>query len=251
MKRKLNFSNLDFESFKKSALDESLSIHEKVGFPDSYREGREEAIFNDIKAKLSSLNVVGSIVLEIGPGCSNLPSFLIRHCEINAQKLIFIDSKEMLDLLPKKKGIKKIVGRFPLDKEFLSFYEGKIKTIIIYSVIQYELVSGNIFNFFDSALSLLEIGGEILLGDIPNSTMRKRFFNSQTGIAFHKDFVGSKAIPLPDINFNMLEPGKIDDSIVLALLSRARSQGYHAWILPQAPNLPMSNRREDILIKRP
>lgn len=251
MSNNINYSDLDFESFKKLALDPNLSVNEKVGFPNAYREGKEKVIFDDIKNKLKSLDNSGSLVLEIGPGCSQLPLLLIEHCEINQQNLIFIDSKEMLDFLPEKNNITKYIGKFPLDDQFLLTYKERIKTIIVYSVIQYELINGNIFNFLDSALSLLEVGGELLIGDIPNATMRKRFFTSPTGIAFHKDFVGNEVTPVPDIDFNKLEPGKMDDSIVLALLSRARSQGYHAWILPQAPNLPMSNRREDILIKRP
>jgi len=53
------------------------------------------------------------------------------------------------------------------------------------------------------------------------------------------------------VHFNRLEPGQMDDSVVLALLARARAQGFHAWVLPQASELPMANRREDILIRRP
>jgi hypothetical protein len=38
---------------------------------------------------------------------------------------------------------------------------------------------------------------------------------------------------------------------VLALLARARAQGFHAWVLPQDAALPMGNRREDVLIRKP
>ena len=55
----------------------------------------------------------------------------------------------------------------------------------------------------------------------------------------------------PDVRFNNLEPGVIDDSVVAAVLSRARLQGYDAYVMPQSPDLPMANRREDILIIRP
>jgi hypothetical protein len=53
------------------------------------------------------------------------------------------------------------------------------------------------------------------------------------------------------MHFNRLEPGQMDDSVVLALLARARAQGFHAWVMPQAVDLPMANRREDILIRKP
>ena len=44
---------------------------------------------------------------------------------------------------------------------------------------------------------------------------------------------------------------KIDDSILVSLLLRARGQGFDAYLLPQRPTLPMANRREDLLIVRP
>ena len=34
-------------------------------------------------------------------------------------------------------------------------------------------------------------------------------------------------------------------------LQRARSAGFNSYVLPQADDLPMENRREDILIIRP
>ena len=42
-----------FEDFKNLANDPSLSKYEKIGFPDSYRAGKEEAIFHDILSKLN------------------------------------------------------------------------------------------------------------------------------------------------------------------------------------------------------
>ena len=56
---------------------------------------------------------------------------------------------------------------------------------------------------------------------------------------------GAKAVVKRDV-VRVITPG-----MVLALLARARAQGFHAWALPQAAELPMANRREDILIRRP
>jgi hypothetical protein len=108
---------------------------------------------------------------------------------------------------------------------------------------------GNLFHFLDTCLALLANGGELLLGDVPNQTMRKRFFSSPAGVATHQRHSGSDE--LPAVRFNQLEPGQVDDSVVLSLLARARAQGFHAWVVPQAVDLPMANRREDILIRRP
>ena len=63
------FADLTYDGFRELARDESLSLHEKVGFPDSYRAGREEAILRDVRAKLSNLERAGCKVLDVGPGC--------------------------------------------------------------------------------------------------------------------------------------------------------------------------------------
>ena len=89
----------------------------------------------------------------------------------------------------------------------------------------------------------------MLMGDIPNIAMRKRFFASAAGEESHRRYTGRDEKPV--VGFNRLEPGHMDDSVVLSVLMRARAQGFHAWVLPQAPDLPMANRREDLLIRRP
>jgi hypothetical protein len=64
------FKNITFEGFREFAKDESLSKYEKIGFPDSYREGMEENIFADIKGKLGNLCKRNKVIMDIGPGCS-------------------------------------------------------------------------------------------------------------------------------------------------------------------------------------
>ncbi len=244
------FANLTFDDFRKLANDSSLSRHEKVGFPDSYREGKEEDIFRDMRAKLSNLSLPNKKLMEIGPGCSELPVMLAQLCEMSGGELIFIDSEEMLAHLPQAKHIIKYAGAFPsaLGGDFEK-WAGKIDVIIAYSVIQYVFTEGNLWGFVDRCLSLLADGGEILFGDVPNITMRKRFFASDAGAASHRQYTGRDE--KPEVFFNQLEPGQMDDSVVLAILARARAQGFHAWVVPQSSSLPMANRREDILIRKP
>jgi hypothetical protein len=244
------FEHLDFEGFRALALDPSLSRHEKVGFPDSYRDGKEHAIFADMRAKLSSLERHGVRVIEIGPGCSALPVMLAEHCERRSGHITFVDSAEMLAHLPMAPHVRLVPGRFPdaLRTE-LPELAGRVDTVVAYSVLQYVFAEGGVFDFVDTCLAMLAEGGELLIGDLPNTTMRKRFFASSEGIATHQRFTGRAELPV--VNFNRLEPGVIDDSVVFGLLARARAAGFHAWVLPQAAGLPMANRREDILIRRP
>ena len=56
----------------------------------------------------------------------------------------------------------------------------------------------------------------------------------------------------PKVIFNRIERRSIDDAVViLSLVARATSQGFDAYVLPQHRDLPMANRREDIVIRRP
>lgn len=245
----LDISSLSFDDFRLLAQNKKISRHLKVGFPDNYREGKEEVIFLDILRKMPSLSMKKSKVVEIGPGCSLLPIMMSSNCRNFHQSLIYIDSAEMLSLLPSAPFIKKLPGRFPDVYAEMSDYKNKVGSIIVYSVVQYVFTGGNLWEFLDKAISLLSDGGELLLADIPNVSMRKRFFASSNGIAYHQQYTGTKEIPFVD--FNKVEDGFMDDSVVFSILLRARAQGCHAWVLPQGPELPMANRREDILIRKP
>jgi hypothetical protein len=245
----IRFDKLDFDAFRKLATQPDLSYHEKVGFPVSYREHKEDLIFADMCGKLTTLDGRGRTVLEIGPGCSQLPVMLADLCAARGHELTLVDSAEMLALLPDAPHVRKVPGRYPDLPALLEQHAGKADLIIAYSVVQYVFAEGNIWDFLDRSLLLLRPGGELFLGDIPNVTMRKRFFASEAGHACHRAFSGTDAAP--EVHFNRPEPGNMDDSVVLALLARARAAGFHAWVLPQHPDLPMGNRREDLLIRRP
>ena len=246
---KNRFSNLAFEDFKKLAKDESLSKYERIGFPNSYRSGKEEFIFEDILVKLPTLNEQNKTVLDIGPGCSDLPEILINLCRTNTHSLTLIDSVEMLAHLPDGPNIYKVAALYPNCPDIISELKGKVDVILCYSVLHYILVDAAFFRFLDTSLSLLAPGGQFLIGDIPNISKRKRFFSSETGIRFHHEFM--KTTDHPTVTFNQIEHDQIDDAIVFALLQRARAQGFDAYVLPQNSRLPMANRREDILITRP
>jgi cyclopropane fatty-acyl-phospholipid synthase-like methyltransferase len=243
------FANIGFDDFRRLATDESLSNYERIGFPDSYRDGFESAIFADIRRKLTNLESRGANVLDIGPGCSGLPAMLIDLCNDNSHQLVLVDSAEMLDRLPDAPSVTKVAARYPDCPELIGKHQGLVDAILCYSVLQYVVNDGSVFSFVDSALSLLAPGGQMLIGDIPNVSKRKRFFSSAAGVQFHRQFM--QTTESPDIVFNQLEHGQIDDAVVFALLQRARLAGFDAYVMPQDSALPMGNRREDILIVRP
>jgi hypothetical protein len=244
------FRDLTFDGFRDLATAEGLSRFERIGFPDSYRDGYEAAIFRDVCAKLTNLGRRGQTVLDIGCGCSDLPLLLADACQRNDDSLVLCDSPEMLAHLPDGPAIRKAPGCFPTDQaDLLAEQAGRVDAILVYSVLQYVFVEGSVFDFVDACLSLLAPGGQLLIGDVPNQSKRKRFFASAGGVRHHQAFTGTDE--LPAVTFNALERTRIDDAVVLAILCRARAAGFDAYVVPQAPDLPMANRREDVLIVRP
>lgn len=243
------FRDLTFGDFAGLARDSALSKYEKIGFPDSYRAGYEAAIFADISRKLRLPGQTGRLIFDIGPGCSDLPLMLVEYCRTAAHDLVLVDSQEMLDLLPNQPFITKVEGPFPHCKDQIEAYIGRVDAILCYSVLQYVFAEADVFEFLDTSLELLAPGGSMLIGDIPNESMRRRFLSSKEGVAFHQRHHGPGT--QPDISMSGDMKAKIDDSVVLALLARARGLGTHAYVLEQAPDLPMANRREDVIIRKP
>ena len=244
------FEDVSYEAFRRRALDPTLSDHEKVGFPDAYREGKEAAIFADITSKLDRLDGRDLLVVDIGAGCGPLARLMMEHCAQHDHRLVQIDSPEMLALLPAAPATTRIAGRFPDEcEEFLAERRGQADCVLAYGVLSCVFEDGNVFDFVDRSLELLAPGGQLLLADLPNVSKRKRFFASEAGRRFHEDFMGSE-VPL-DVRFNVPEAGALDDAVILGLVARCRAAGFDAYVVPQAEGLPFSNRREDLLVIRP
>lgn len=234
----------NFDDFKNRAKDIKLTPSEKVGFPESYRKGKELLILEDIikKTHLSK----SQRVLDIGCGCSELTNLLKRYCEANEINLFLNDSHEMLSQLnfSNSKNIKLIPGKFPdiLDNKP---FEKNFDVILIYSVIQYVFNDGNMYSFIHNCLSILNKGGVILIGDIPNISSRDRFIKSDEGKKFIKSEQEDTNVKIIHQNYE-----RIDDSIVLSLMQRFRNFDCETYLLPQPDDLPFGNRREDIIIKK-
>lgn len=238
-----------FDDFRRMAADPGLSLHEKVGFPDSYRDGHERAIHDDIVRKVPALARAGSIVVEIGAGCAGLPRLRTEDALRLGQHLYLVDSGEMLALLPDTPGVAKVPGAWPQCPELRDELAQRADAVIAYSVLQCVFAEADIWKFIDAGLALLAPGGHFLIGDIPNVSMRRRLFESETGKAFHREFTGRQDDP-PEVPPGAVS-GQIDDAVVFGILQRVRAAGMHGYVLPQAAGLPMHNRREDLLIVRP
>jgi SAM-dependent methyltransferase len=243
------FAGLTYDAFREMASDPSLSPHERSGFPDSYREGAEAAILADVEAKLPALAGTGATVVDLGCGAGPLAVALRRRCADRRHELTLVDSPEVLAQHAEEPGVWKVPGRFPETPELLERLAEGCDAVLAYSVLQYAFVDASAFAFVDAALTLLRPGGRLLVGDLPNASMRRRFLASAAGRAYHREYTGRDEDP--PVEWPALPAGEIDDAVALALIARARDAGYHAWALPQAPGLPMANRREDLLFERP
>jgi hypothetical protein len=245
-----DYDGYNFDEFKKLAKNDDISKYQKIGFPDSYRKGVENKIFEDILAKVPLLSQKKRLnVLDIGPGCSDLPGFVIDYCRQRDHHLFLADSLEMLNHIADQEHITKIPGLFPDTLENIKSKSDGIDVIICYSVFHYIFVDSNVWTFIDSIMSLLNDRGECLIGDIPNISKRKRFFASNTGVKFHQSFM--KTDEKPKVEFNCLETGKIDDSLLNALVQRCQLSGYNTYLVPQNNRLPFANRRDDLIIRKP
>jgi 2-polyprenyl-3-methyl-5-hydroxy-6-metoxy-1,4-benzoquinol methylase len=248
------FSGLTYEAFRKMASDPMLTSIERSGFPESLRAGRERAILADVCSKLTSLDVPGTAVLDIGCGANPLTEALIQHCHDRDQRLTLVDSEEVLSALSDRAAIangrlRLVAGRYPDIPELKGEEAEQYHAILTYSVFQYVFTEGNATNFIDSALNLLRPSGRLLVGDLPNSSMRNRFLVSDNGHEFHRTYTGET--DGPRVPWPILPRGEIDDGVLFGIIARARAAGFHAWIVPQSSELPMANRREDLLCQRP
>lgn len=237
-----------YEEFRKRAIDDSLSLNEKCGIAEEFRSGYEPQILDDIRSKLTRLKEPGARICDIGAGCSELSRLIIEASGRDGQSLTAIDCPEMLELLPSAPHLSKIEGPFPDCLGAGGRVIGPFDAILAYGVASVVYEEGNLFAFVDAAVQLLAEHGQLLLGDIPNASMRKRFMASAAGKLYHREYYAH--LPEPQVVFNKLEPGQIDDGVILGLIARMRGAGLNAFVVPEAPGLPMANRREDILITK-
>jgi hypothetical protein len=241
------FKDLNFDDFRRLAEEPGISQNQRIGFPDSYRDGFTDDILEDICFKLPMLAASNATVVDIGPGCSELSEKLISLCARHHHKLVLVDSTEMLNLLPDAAFITKVPGRFPENIELLtSLLPGGANTVLCYSVLHYMLQDFEVNEISNSVAKLLRDDGRALLGDIPNISKRKRFFSSSEGRAFHREYTGTDEDPTDLLNEQ--EEGKITDRTLEEFITCFHRYGLTAKVIEQGTRLPMANRREDLLI---
>jgi SAM-dependent methyltransferase len=229
--------NISFEEFRDLASRPGLQPHERIDDPLDTRVGKLALIVSDIRAKLPCLGGRGRRIVDIGPGCGPMPAALTAHCRRRQHELWLIDSPEMLAHTPDGPRLFKVAGKFPQVFAKLRPVHGEADAVIAYSMLHYVFAHDNVWEFLDRALELLAPGGRLLLGDVPSWSKRRRLAAARGQTL--DDTAGGRW------------PGGLTDAVLFGLMGRATEAGFEAYLLPQPPDLPMAERRVDLLFERP
>lgn len=217
----------------------SLSETQQAG-RYSNQSADEKRIAPEVARKLDLQKT--DTLLDIGCG----PGVVARLLAPKVRRLVALDHPNTIKhLRPKVKGrnFDFIAGEFletPISKRF--------DKVLIYSVMHYLSTPEIAFAFVDKAASLLKPSGRMLVGDLTNLDMKARFNGSKAGERFNR--VWRKNIG-KGVSFEDTEHFTMGDAFALELVGHFRAKGLHAWLLPQAPNMPFGNTREDLLVVRP
>jgi hypothetical protein len=243
------FAALRFDDYQQTARNEALTPNERSGFPEHYRQGAESAIIKDIVAKLPALTGERLMVADIGCGATPLTLAIGELCRTHGHELLLVDGAEVLAQLPNRPGVTKLASRFPelaANHEQLS---GRYDAVIVYSVIQVTFLEGSTCPLCDALLGLLlprRTGPDRGPPEpVAAPSVSGRRCRTRLSPRVHLDDEE------PDLSWPALPAPEPDDAVVIGLLSRARAAGSHAWVMPQAPGLPMANRREDLVLEQP
>jgi cyclopropane fatty-acyl-phospholipid synthase-like methyltransferase len=236
-------SNKSFENYLSLAKKEAAKNIEVAGRYAFQAEAERNSI-RDISNKLSLCS--GDSLLEIGCGPGNLLlplSYMVKSCA-------GIDNSKSLERLRARGGDAKRIELYPGNFLEMDLPEIRFDKILIYSVIQLVDDMANAMNFVSRALTLLQSGGTLMLGDIPNSDKKKRWLNTKSGqdaaINWKQQVDAAGEHPMahasPDTNLVT-----VDDHFVSQVMLFGRSLGYETYLIPQKSNLPFGNTREDII----
>ena len=238
-------SNVSFENY--GMLAERMTDFTQVAGRYACQRDDEKNIVQDVIRKLDlSVNVS---LLEIGCGAGNLliPLSFFVHSATG------IDHPSCIAALKERFQNKNFVL---IGNNFFDCTAGQLcvyHRILVYSVLHY-LGDDDVELFINKAISLLQPGGKMLLGDIPNISKKQRFLTSEEGRLFVEKWNQKMATKDDDMPKDMLDEdsniAEFNDSKILSLLKRIRESGCNAYLLPQPVNLPFGYTREDILIEK-
>jgi 2-polyprenyl-3-methyl-5-hydroxy-6-metoxy-1,4-benzoquinol methylase len=213
----------------------------------AFQRSEERLIVDDVTRKLE----LGpkSRLLEIGCGMGVLLGPLSRL----VHSATGVDHESIIE---------RAAGRLPDDVRLIAgrwpdvIVDSTFDRILVYSVLHYLDGPTAAEAFVDACVTVLEPGGRILLGDLPNRDAAARFTATEAGAAFsvawRERVAGESGDDAKrDAIFDGIEgAGYLDDEFILGLVRRYRARGFEAYVLPQRSDLPFGWTREDIVLHR-
>jgi trans-aconitate methyltransferase len=208
----------------------------------------ERLMSNDIAKKLDLRPSDTFLDIGCGPGANLIPLSYLVHSATG------IDHPSIVHRLSSHvqlRNVQYIAGHF-MDLKT----ERRFTKILVYSVVQHLESESEIVAFLERACDLLEPRGLMLVGDLPNTDLRRRFLASEFGRKFHRTWEqqvrGTKdGGDQPDHFLQELDDPdtvQLNDQIIGRVAQKFRTATTHAWVLPQSPELPFGYTREDLLI---
>ena len=237
-------SRISFENYGKRARE--LSQDTQIAGRYQNQADAERYIFFDIVKKLK-IKPTDSI-LDIGCGTGNVTFPLSFIC----QQITCVDHTDVLNRMKVRFGAMNNLQLIP--GNFLNLkIRKKFDKILSYSVLHYLSNFDEVIAFIEKSRKLLKPGGIALFGDIPNSSLKKRFLDTDYGKKFLEEWNRKQSKSTsPEVELNE-DPQTVvfDDETITKLLVHNRLNGYNSYILPQSRKLPFGNTREDLLIIHP
>lgn len=208
----------------------------------------ERLIVGDIKKKLA-ISPEDNI-LEIGCGIGNL----LAPISFMVNTATGIDNQSVVDnfIITNKRSNICLIGSNFLEYTNTSYLYDKI---LIYSVLHCLSNIEEAILFCKKALAMLRPGGLMLIGDIPNIDLKKRFLSSERGMKFRDEWEEKMKA---DSNMNKFAELKLekdpslfdpDDKSLDQIKQCLQDKGATVYSLPQPNELPFGNTRHDLLVE--
>lgn len=228
-----------FENYglRSSTLD---SATEASGRYSSQQES-ERLVARDVAEKLDLRPSDELLEIGCGPGQILIPlSFFVSRA-------VGVDHPQVIATVRERfrgENVELRSGNF-IDLEM----NGLFDKILIYSVVQCLESCEEALAFILKAAALLRPGGRMLVGDLPNINLKKRFLSTNFGDKFARDFMQKSAPARVDGTSQDAELVHVDDDLVLRILELGRRQGFETHLLAQSDSLPFGHTREDIVFR--
>ena len=211
------------------------------------QERDERLVIADIVEKLEIVPDDDLLEVGCGVGTNLIPlAFMCRSVTGLDHEAVVAAMKQRF---PGPPDIATVAGNF-LDLDVGTRYS----KVLVYGVLHCLANMAEVVSFVNKAADLVEPGGRLLLGDLPNADKKQRFLSTEDGAAFQADWEQRRA---QDVDQTFVEYdddadiiGAFSDVTIAQLLGELRDRGFESYLLPQPPDLPFGRTREDILAVR-